>query len=196
MSDTNTEALMDDGENQAVRVFLMLYGCTSNVMVHDMCRHLAESGFDGYWPEWVADTRSETHLTKAGAQDWLRHLFSLETPPSLSVNVQSEREAFEAWYVKHRGAATGTAYHRIITSRLSPEGRYESMETEYAWDAWQARSALHPEVQVPQWECAVRKSATPEPQDCNWPVCGCDPYADKVIAALEESGAFRSGDTP
>ena len=26
-----------------------------------------------------------------------------------------------------------------------------------------------------------------DPQDCNWPMCGCDAYADKVIEALQES---------
>lgn len=25
------------------------------------------------------------------------------------------------------------------------------------------------------------------PQDCNWPMCGCDAYADKVLEALQES---------
>ena len=24
--------------------------------------------------------------------------------------------------------------------------------------------------------------------DCDWPTCGCDPYANRVIDALEESG--------
>lgn len=38
------------------------------------------------------------------------------------------------------------------------------------------------------WTCAARKQALPEPADCNWPVCGCDPHADKVIEALEEMG--------
>jgi hypothetical protein len=28
-----------------------------------------------------------------------------------------------------------------------------------------------------------------EPQDCDWPVCGCDPHATKVIEALLEGGA-------
>lgn len=29
------------------------------------------------------------------------------------------------------------------------------------------------------------------PQDCDWPGCGCDTYADKVIESLQESGAFE-----
>ncbi|MBM7046086.1 hypothetical protein [Rhizobium lusitanum] len=45
------------------------------------------------------------------------------------------------------------------------------------------------------WTCAARKQGTTggnDPADCNWPMCGCDPYADKVIAALEESGALSA----
>lgn len=33
-------------------------------------------------------------------------------------------------------------------------------------------------------------------QDCEWPVCGCDPHADKVIAALQESGILRDTTPP
>ena len=35
-----------------------------------------------------------------------------------------------------------------------------------------------------------------DPQDCGWPMCGCDPHADKVIAALEESGITLSASSP
>ena len=41
---------------------------------------------------------------------------------------------------------------------------------------------------VEMWKCAARKQSLPEPADCGWPTCGCDPHADKVIAALEEQG--------
>lgn len=40
-------------------------------------------------------------------------------------------------------------------------------------------------------ECAARNQNTAggnDPAECDWPVCGCDPYADRVIAALQESG--------
>jgi hypothetical protein len=40
------------------------------------------------------------------------------------------------------------------------------------------------------WKCKAQRTADP-PQDCDWPVCGCDPYADKVIEALQESGKLR-----
>src|SRR6185312_10932188 len=38
--------------------------------------------------------------------------------------------------------------------------------------------------------CAAQHSDTGpnDLQDCDWPFCGCDPKADKVIEAIEESG--------
>jgi hypothetical protein len=36
--------------------------------------------------------------------------------------------------------------------------------------------------------CAARHSQADPPQDCNWPFCGCDTHADKVIEALLECG--------
>jgi hypothetical protein len=41
------------------------------------------------------------------------------------------------------------------------------------------------------WTCAAHKQGSAggnDPQECDWPTCGCDPYADKVIASLQESG--------
>lgn len=40
-------------------------------------------------------------------------------------------------------------------------------------------------------ECATKRQGTAignDTADCGWPFCGCDPHADKVIAAIEESG--------
>lgn len=71
--------LMDDGENQAVRAFLMLYGgVLRQLSIEEMKNHLVMAGFDGCWPGWVNDPDGVTGLTKGGAQDWLRHLFNLE----------------------------------------------------------------------------------------------------------------------
>ena len=68
----------DEGENRAVRMFLALYGGQTGVTTEQMRKHLRMSGFKDAWPEW-ANTH-EGHLTKAGAQLWIRHLFSLEQP--------------------------------------------------------------------------------------------------------------------
>ncbi len=37
------------------------------------------------------------------------------------------------------------------------------------------------------WKCKANRTADP-PQDCDWPHCGCDPNAEKVIEALIEEG--------
>jgi hypothetical protein len=70
-----------EGENKAVRSFLMLYG-QPGLTVGQMKKHMARSGFTS-WPEWVETEPHGAHLTKAGAQLWIRHLFALEpTPPA------------------------------------------------------------------------------------------------------------------
>jgi hypothetical protein len=71
-----------DGENQAVRSFLMQYG-TPGLTVGKMKTNLRLAGWDGYWPEW-ANEQDKHHLTKGGAQHWLRHLFALETSDGVS----------------------------------------------------------------------------------------------------------------
>jgi hypothetical protein len=41
------------------------------------------------------------------------------------------------------------------------------------------------------WSCDALKQGSAggnDPADCGWPVCGCDPYAAKVIQAIEEAG--------
>lgn len=64
-----------DGENRAVRMFLALYGGARGVTTQQMRGHLTMAGFPDAWPEWA---NLNVHLTKGGAQDWLRHLFDLE----------------------------------------------------------------------------------------------------------------------
>lgn len=71
------DLLDNDGENRAVRCFLGIYQCGSP-SVKQMKIHLEHSGFNDCWPEWVTDPKNAGHLTKGGAQDWLRYLFALE----------------------------------------------------------------------------------------------------------------------
>lgn len=47
-------------------------------------------------------------------------------------------------------------------------------------------STVNP-TQTP-WECMGLKQALPEPGECNWPDCGCDPHATAVIESLIEQG--------
>lgn len=73
---TDRKLLDDEGENQAVRCFLMAYGAQS-MTLDKMMTHMKACGYP-LWPEWVETTEMRGHLTKAGAQLWLRHLFALE----------------------------------------------------------------------------------------------------------------------
>jgi hypothetical protein len=48
-----------------------------------------------------------------------------------------------------------------------------------------------------KWECAARRQGTAggnDPADCDWPVCGCDPHASKVIEAIEDRGVIMATD--
>jgi len=73
------ESLLDsDGENKAVRCFLMLYG-SKGLTVGKMRQHMTRCGYP-LWPDVVADTHEDAHLTKAEAQTWIRHLLALEQP--------------------------------------------------------------------------------------------------------------------
>lgn len=75
-----TDLLDDDGENRAVRMFLAHYGGSRGVSVGGMQTHLRMCGFP-LWPAWCDEPgEHKQHLTKAGAQLWIRHLFSLEPP--------------------------------------------------------------------------------------------------------------------
>ncbi|MDX4956276.1 hypothetical protein [Delftia acidovorans] len=67
-----------DGENQAVRMFLLLYG-QPGLTVARMREHMEAAGWPQV-PEWATKPEAQGHLTKAGAQSWLRHLFALEIP--------------------------------------------------------------------------------------------------------------------
>ena len=78
---TQTKPVQDaEGENKAVRSFLTVYG-PPGLTVGRMKLHMTMSGFTS-WPAWVDTEPDGAHLTKAGAQLWIRHLFALETPPA------------------------------------------------------------------------------------------------------------------
>jgi hypothetical protein len=51
--------------------------------------------------------------------------------------------------------------------------------------------AMSAEAFRPVRECAARRQGTVggnDPADCDWPWCGCDEHADKVLAAIQEEG--------
>jgi len=64
----------DEDENEAVRYFLMIYGGNNNITIGKMQAQMKLYGIQEV-PAWVETSHSENHLTKAGAQSWLRFLF-------------------------------------------------------------------------------------------------------------------------
>ncbi len=79
---SNDNLLDEEGENQAVRDFLGLYGCAGGTNIGTMKKHMKRSGWDKHWPDWVENERDVYPVTKSGAQLWIRHLFSMEPAPA------------------------------------------------------------------------------------------------------------------
>lgn len=97
MSKEAMKLVDDEGENRAVRMFLAMYGGQAGITVEKMRKLLKMAGFDGAWPEWASADNG--HLTKAGAQLWIRHLFALAEQPA-----QQEPVAhFGSAYVNENG---------------------------------------------------------------------------------------------
>lgn len=68
-----------DGENRAVRSFLSQYSCDNSITIGGMRRHMELSGWEDCWPGFVnVASNDKLHLTKGGAQYWIRYLFDLE----------------------------------------------------------------------------------------------------------------------
>ena len=63
-------------------------------------------------------------------------------------------------------------------------------ESEAAKEKVDAPRPVELELGNKRWVCAARASDTGpnDPQDCDWPTCGCDEHAEKVMAALQECG--------
>lgn len=51
----------------------------------------------------------------------------------------------------------------------------------------------------PKWECKAQKNPSPggiEPQDCDWPWCGCDPAMEAILKELPEHGLTIQPERP
>lgn len=71
----------EDGENMAVRSFLMLYSGGASITVGEMRSLMDSCGWPlEYCPDFARlGENAHEYLSKAGAQAWLRHLFSFES---------------------------------------------------------------------------------------------------------------------
>jgi len=119
--------LDDDGENKAVRWFLACYGGGGDKSIGTMKLHLEMSGFGGCWPEWCNTEHPSAHLTKGGAQLWIRHLFSLEAQ-QVAVPAQEARVKPLQWS-NEQEPCDGCRYNHVVAD--SGLGRF-SVE----WKGW------------------------------------------------------------
>jgi hypothetical protein len=92
-----------EGENRAVRSFLMLYG-QPGLTVGQMKKHLSACGFK-LWPSWVETEPDGAHLTKSGAQFWIRYLFALEATTPATYAKEDLDSAFSAGFAEGERSA-------------------------------------------------------------------------------------------
>lgn len=101
-------------------------------------------------------------------------------------------EAFEqGWYSQRIDRDDGEIRyeaHGPKESFVRFEGPNAKHDCDRFMDAVKPPAQQPAPVKQPEWECAARATSFDPPQDCDWPVCGCDPAAVKVIEALEEGG--------
>lgn len=148
---TVRDALADeDGENMAVRAFLLLYGGQAQGMtVKDMRDHMRRSGFP-HWPAWV-DAQPDSHLTKGGAQEWICHLLALAAPPQEPVVLTDDE--VRSWAYRNGVLASLSSLRIAIEDAATlyahppaaPEPAQAAPDDMDGWYAMRAYDAAHRE---------------------------------------------------
>lgn len=79
-------------------------------------------------------------------------------------------------------------YKEAFRKVHSPDWLQNSIPMDATIDYLNKAAALQ-DSEAQRWKCGARqRNVGPDIQDCDWPVCGCDPYANKVLDAIAESG--------
>lgn len=61
----------------------------------------------------------------------------------------------------------------------------------FTFENEEQQKRFHERLKAERWKCAAQQQGTAggnDPAECNWPMCGCDLYATKVVETLSESG--------
>lgn len=177
-----TKELLDtDGENRAVRSFLMAYGSGCH-KIGDMKSHMELSGWKDH-PDFVAfKSLHNAHLTKAEAQDWLRHLFAMESHHQ--AQVMAPIRAGEAAVCKAFGAWAETQGNGEISMLdvLSPS------ELEDALDKWKLDL-----LDVQSLVAALRAAYRPLALDQEWTEHHSRSYPQKAATIINAARGLVNG---
>lgn len=161
----------------------------------DFMRHIQRA------MEFSLRTFGPGHRSKGVVDHIRKELLEIEAAPL------DLEEWIDVWMLALDGAwRTGATPQQIINQILAKQKKNEGrkwpdwrtadrdkgIEHDRSTDVTPSPSRATPSGTV-AWKCAARRSnvGASDPQECNWPVCGCDPYADKVIAALQEAGMLH-----
>lgn len=85
-------------------------------------------------------------------------------------------------------AITGRPYEGMpVGTNLFTAVQAEAMVRHMIEGMPEPSQALREQGERVGWKCKADPHAV-EPQDCDWPNCGCDPHADRVMHGLREQG--------
>lgn len=110
-----------EGENQAVRTFLMQYSCDRSITVGAMRSHMTRSGWgEEAIPQFARNTYSAEHLTKSGAQIWIRHLFDLERAIPEGAAIDARGTTYHNVAEIYYRAEEGESLHMVLDDKQVP----------------------------------------------------------------------------
>lgn len=130
------------------------------------------------------NTRDMTDFAIAGDLECLRQI-------ALASGGESGLRYVVLNYVERAATSRPSAPSRVDAEEAARKSYLEIYGSLGAGFPMFKRGYLAAMPSAPSWSCGARGSTgANDPQECNWPMCGCDPYADKVIAALQEHGCI------
>ena len=172
---SRNDLLDEDGENRALRSFLMQYGSTG-LTVAAMAQHMRRSGWESeYWPDFARRVdNAGQHLTKGGAQVWIRHLLAMEPVAARELDVEAERREFEDTLT-------------VMSRARKSNGEYAFPVVEGRWQGWldrAARSAAQGTQPEPVDESLTADEIEALRSALNW-------MGESTYETLEECGIYQ-----
>jgi hypothetical protein len=162
----------------AIRAFLAMGACPS--------------GYDRRDLLYFADRLSQAGPLPASGTD--AALSTPKDPDHSGPPVVAQPLCRSADRERRDGTAAQTSGRRVqaegVTAGETAVPVNDDAIPEYLAVAYEMLDSARSSAPVPSSICKARASASDPPQECDWPFCGCDPVADKVLDAIRESGRF------